>query len=233
MELRTSHTSEEALAKACHRRLKAAGLDFPAVFPFNRYDHHHTTWWLSFKGSPAYAAAKLYFHRRSADPTAIECGVVLEKGYEGEATRKAHLRLADHWDWERFSPLMREASFSHLLQSLSPLGLSVRISAHPGGAGRPSGECLRFELNPWTQVEHDVDTPASRPLKAVVGATSMRDFVDRLQSNPGRAFWWYDLYIGARVRIDLREDDWPEWDDDLVDRLILPMARWFWPQAVP
>ena len=64
MSLRTNHQNVAALARALAAELKLRGVEFPCVFPYNRYDHEHTAWWLSFKASPAFSELKVFVSER-------------------------------------------------------------------------------------------------------------------------------------------------------------------------
>ena len=222
--LKTARRTAEALAKAAARRLEAGGYKFPAIFPYNRFEHERSPWWLSFKGSPAFSAAKLYFRHRDRG---FECGMVLEKGYEGEAANKKQHRLDDSWDWHRYTPLMKQASFQSILEHLGPVDGRVHISAHPP-VGRAS-ERLTFSTSPWDQLDHKIESKGTQPLATVVENTGLPDLITRLQGNPSRAWWWYDLYIGAPVEIVAADESRFEFDDEIVDEVLLPLAEWLWP----
>ena len=136
-------------------------------------------------------------------------------------------RLDDSWDWERYTPLMRGVGFLNLLEQLGPLDGRVHIAAHPS-VGH-AGERLTFSPAPWEQLEHKVESKGTQPLATVVGASGFPDLIRRLESNPNKAWWWYDLYIGAPVEIVDADHSRFELDDSIVDELLLPLAEWLWP----
>lgn len=221
--LSVAHTTPESLAKSCARSLADRGWRFPAVFPYNRFAHAESTWWLSFKGSPAFSAAKLSVFRRDG---ALRAGVVLEKGYEvPEASRKASERMDADWDWHRYAPLAAAGQLDATLRALGKIGGQAVVHAHPGAPG--GGARLVFDLAPWTLV--DVQLPfGPQPLHGARGATSFADLVTRLEQAPGRQWWWYDLHLDVPLAIADADTD-GALDETLVERVLLPLARWFWP----
>ena len=64
-------------------------------------------------------------------------------------------------------------------------------------------------------------------------AAGMPALVDALESNPQRAFCWYDLYVTAPLGRAHTSDDPVALDERLVEDLLLPLVRWAWPGLAP
>lgn len=230
--LRTAHTTEADLARALARELRERGAAFPAVFPYNRFDHERSTWWLATKGSPAFASAKVSVTRDHEGQ--LEVGLVVEKGYETPDSKlvPAAQRMGPDWDWHALTPEMREQGFAQVLAALAPHGLRVRVHASPMGARRAS-DMLVYWPKPWSRQAYLSDSPASKPLATVADAASMAALIDALESNPQRAFCWYDLYISAPLGRARASDDPVVLDERLIDELLLPLVRWAFPGLAP
>lgn len=230
--LHTAHTTEADLARSLAHELEERGVHFSAVFPYNRFDHEHSTWWLSTQGSPAFAVTKVCVTRDHERQ--LEVGLVVEKGYEVPDPKlvPATQRLGPTWHWHTLTPKMRERDFANVLESLAHLGLRVRIHASPMGTRRAS-DMLLFWPKPWSRKAYLSDSPASKPLATVANATSMPALIDGLQANPQRAFCWYDLYLTAPLGHARASDDPVTLDERLVDALLLPLLRWALPGLVP
>lgn len=235
--LRTSHATEADLARALAQELRQRGVTFPAVFPYNRYDHENTSWWLSMKGSPAFAAAKICVRRNKEQR--LEVGLVVEKGFEvpDPTLVKAPHRLTSDWDWQTVTTKMRGRAFAEILANLVPLGLRVWLDAHPlsvpGQKDRGRSDHLVFWPLPWSRQLYASDSPASRPLLSVADANSMPALLDAMDANPQRVFCWYDLYVTAPLEPAVNDDDPIRLVERVVDELLLPLIRWTWPVLSP
>ncbi len=220
MAYRTAHATERALALAAADRLADHGFKFTAKFPYNRYDAGNTAWWLSFKGPPAFDAAKVFVQRIG---DSLYTGLVVEKGVK-LAEQSSH-NLTSDWDWNTVVPPMREAAFRDLLASQEKHKPRIRIHGHLGELKH----YLAFQPEPWKRTLDTTDDNPKRLLASLAETTSLPAFIDGLANVPDGDFIWFDLYVCVRLHPARAGDDPVVLDERLVDGFLAPLCAWTWP----
>jgi hypothetical protein len=227
MAYRTAHMAERPLALAVAERLATHGFRFPAVFPYNRFDAEHTIWWMSFKASPAHAAAKVFVGRLEKGG-ALRAGLVVEKGFEHELVA-ASQRFDQGWDWHAVTARMREKAYLDLLAAQAAHKPRLRVHAFQGQPPQVHAHYLSFQVSPWKRTLDGPEGTTNRVMGAVADAAGPGALLDGLMTLSGHAFTWYDLYTCVQLHPARAGDDPVRLDERLVDDFLAPLCRLVWP----